>query len=438
MDINSFVIGHNKGYKQGRAKGGFLSMEENDAGGMTYELAGTESRAVDVKIAYGDEPPEDTSKLWVKTSKPSKVKLSPNKPIGEGSRDASIEDLGDVSESTMATWSSARVENKIYLFGGTATSPSSSIFCYNISTNTTSVLTETLPYAMSGIGCAAIGTKIYLFGGGTTTTNYPNILIFDTETETIADTGMKVHESTKYGCYTSVAAIGTNIYYFGGAPCTNTVDSDSTTICGWAYCFNTISNTQTFKAYILGHYASACVAIGTNIYIIGGRNSSYSVDTVICYDTETDTYTTLPYKLPSASCRMGCSVVNNKIYLFGGDSVANHILCVDPEAGTVIKLGVSMPDNHTELTAVAKDDVIYVLGLGNQRVYKFYAPLVDIVVNNNIMHICSDPLADLVTIINTDNISIDIGVSDIYKGNSDNIGKKVEAYLYKNDEWTLI
>lgn len=438
MDTFSFVIGHNKGYKKGIAKGGLLSMEENDAGGMTYKLAGAESKEVDLNIVYGDEPPEDIGKLWVKTSKPSKVKLSPNKPIGESSRDASIEDLGGISESTMATWSSARVENKIYLFGGTAASPSNSIFCYNISTNTTSVLTETLPYAMSGIGCAAIGTKIYLFGGGTTTVNYPNILIFDTETESITDTGLRVHESTKYGCYTSVAAIGTDIYYFGGAPRTNTVTSDSTTICGWVYRFNTVSNTQTFKTYILGHYASACVVIGTKVYIIGGRNSSYSIDTIICYDTETNTYTTLPYKLPSASCRMGCSVVNNKIYLFGGEGTTNHILCVDPEAGTVIKLGISMPGNHTELTAVAKDDVIYVLGLGNQHIYKFYTPFIDIAVNNNVMHICSDPLADLVTIINTDNISIDIGVSEIYKGNSDNIGELVEAYLYKNGAWTLI
>ena len=56
MDINSFVIGHSKGYNKGYSTGknlaGVVSVEENEAGGTTYELKADESG---VKLTTVDE-----------------------------------------------------------------------------------------------------------------------------------------------------------------------------------------------------------------------------------------------------------------------------------------------------------------------------------------------------------------------------------------------
>ena len=42
MDINSFVIGHSKGYNKGKSLAGVVSMEENEAGGISYEIKASE------------------------------------------------------------------------------------------------------------------------------------------------------------------------------------------------------------------------------------------------------------------------------------------------------------------------------------------------------------------------------------------------------------
>ena len=183
MDTLSFVIGHNKGYKQGRAKGGFLSMEENEAGGMTYELAGTKSEGFSLNVAYGEEPPEDTSKLWIKTSEPEYVSVVPQLPDGEiTTLDATM--LLGVSNAGVAT-----VGSKVYIFGGYYGSfCTSAIGVFDTKTQSYELLDITLPSTVESVAAAAVGTKIYLFGGlagGMSTQRFDTIDVFDTETQMV-------------------------------------------------------------------------------------------------------------------------------------------------------------------------------------------------------------------------------------------------------------
>ena len=60
--------------------------------------------------------------------------------------------------------------------------------------------------------------------------------------------------------------------------------------------------------------------LGTNIYIFGGNNGSKATDTILKFDTTTETLETLSVTLPSArQGQMGAAVGTNA-YIFGGQN----------------------------------------------------------------------------------------------------------------------
>lgn len=77
-----------------------------------------ESEGVKLNIAYGDTPPEDTSKLWIRANEPDKITF---KKEVEGAESVSLLD--------------------------------------------TYLPRNEYSYVESAMGCASVGTKIYLFGG---------------------------------------------------------------------------------------------------------------------------------------------------------------------------------------------------------------------------------------------------------------------------------
>ena len=44
---------------------------------LGFNTGKSKGGGVELNIAYGDTPPEDTSKLWVKTAEPNGVLISP-------------------------------------------------------------------------------------------------------------------------------------------------------------------------------------------------------------------------------------------------------------------------------------------------------------------------------------------------------------------------
>ena len=108
---------------------------ENIAKNVTIlGVAGTFKGGAELNIAYGNTAPEDTSKLWVKTSEPSNVLVSASQ-FGNGSLETGISSL-----PTGATGiASGVVGTKIYLFGGDSSGGRlNTINCYTISLPLTS------------------------------------------------------------------------------------------------------------------------------------------------------------------------------------------------------------------------------------------------------------------------------------------------------------
>lgn len=111
-----------------------------------------------------------------------------------------------------------------------------------------------------------------------------------------------------------------------------------------------------------------CVSaiVDDDVYIIGGENSSRSgVNTIYKYDTLSDTITTLSVTLPTTRYGMCGSLVGKKVYLFGGISasaITSMIQIFDTEAKTITNASATLPLPIKNMKCEAVGTKIYLFG----------------------------------------------------------------------------
>ena len=144
----------------------------------------------------------------------------------------------------------------------------------------------------------------------------------------------------------SLANIGSSVYIIGGSDSNSTTAVQSKNIS----CYNVLNGSLITKTAKLPMPLAStfCAAIGTKIYIFGGRETiniyqdDYNYNTnVYCYDTVTDTIETLNVKTPKSMCARnypyGCISVGTKIYTLGWFNHINNgyeIYCLDTVSNT--------------------------------------------------------------------------------------------------------
>lgn len=271
----------------------------------------------ELNIAYGDTPPEDTSKLWVKTKTPESVRISPNFDSGTtGGTDASGGGFSITSAYRHCQNCCATVGSYMYSFGGyrlyNTTRSVLSNYILKISSSVTK-LTATLPTAQADAICAAVDDKIYIFRN-----NGTDIYCFDTSDDSITTISATLPNND---IGRMCAAVGTKIYILGGLKSSQTARMD-------IYCFDTENQDEgVYEISTKLHTAcwfGGCAAVGTKIYILGGFNSSVgTLDCIQCFDTENGTTVLLSGKLHDGKYGMGCAAVGNHIVLYGGISGMN-------------------------------------------------------------------------------------------------------------------
>ena len=388
-----------------------------------------------LNIAYGEEPPEDTSKLWIKANEPENVIFSRSV---EGSNE--ISKIGNIPENAYYI-GCASVGEKVYLIGGydgsnyvdyikfydtqmgTVTETKTSTvgnglygavcgavgttvhffsgyydsygkgkysrysYAYDTLTDTKTGYEDTIIGYRLNMGYCTIGKNIYCFGGTYSSTTYQNVRVYDTEAGTISVLGATLPFSWgKMGC----VAVDENIYLLGGYNYTN---DDYTNL---IYKFN-ISTQSLEKVAVSVPVACGnmgCAAVGSKIYIFGGENADGVLNTILEFDTETETIKTLENTMPFGCARMGCVAVNDDIYLFGGY------------------------DGTTAVNTIQKFTLTQQLNQG------------DVLVKTSVKN--------LFNIINTDNSQVEIGVESVYIGNENNEAYKLEAYLHNGIGWQQI
>ena len=269
----------------------------------------------ELNIAYGDTAPEDTSKLWVNGAEPSKV-IATNQMNGS----ETLNTVNAYLPNNLSGAGCASVGDNVYIFGGRTSSSKSwtSIICkFNTKTKTLTKLDVYLPYICEGIKCASVGTNIYLFGGGiyyssSNKTYYNTILKFDTVTETITTLSATLGS---YGrAYMGCALVGSDIYIMGGSGYTSSSSSSSYTSAEIKK-FDTITETITTLSTTLPSKMNflSCASIGSDIYIFGNNSN-----VILKFNTVNKTFETLSTTFPNTISFIGVGVVGTNIYLCGG------------------------------------------------------------------------------------------------------------------------
>ena len=384
----------------------------------------------ELNIAYGDTAPTDTSKLWIKSATPTKVKVTPN-VSGAESLNSGIATL-PTATSSMAC---AAVGTKIYLFGGyTGGSRLNRIDVFDTTSSTLTTLSATLPTAASGIACAAVGTKIYLFGGSTSSSSCTKaIYLFDTTSNTITTLSESVPIAA---CDRACAAVGTKIYLFGG-------NNGSNSRYGSIHVFDTTSNTITsLSKEVPNAFNYGCAAVGTKIYLFGGYiGSTEKANWIYAFDTTSDTLTKLSATLPTAAEGIACAAVGTKIYLFGGYSGSSYLSKInvfDTTSGTLTALSASLSISAYKMACAAVGTKIYLFG-GKGNSYLSTVNKFTITISLTSGHILiASSQSNLFDLISSDSVQIESGVQNVYKGNASNEAELVDAYLHNGTNWVNV
>ena len=390
-------------------------------------FTGAGSRS-NLNVHYSDTAPTDTSKLWIKSTEPENIEFIQD-------TEQQVQGLTTLS-ATLPTAASgigtAAVGTKIYLFGGKGSGYLNTIQEFDIETKTIQTLSATLPTAASGIGTAAVGTKIYLFGGKGS--GYLNtIQEFDIETKTIQTLSATLPTAAS-GIGT--AAVGTKIYLFGGkgSGYLNTIqefDIETKTI-------QTLSATLPTAASGIG-----TAAVGTKIYLFGGRTGSSTLSYKIQeFDTETKTIQTLSATLPDTFTNdIGTAAVGTKIYLFGGhaptsNGVTYSIQEFDIETKTIQTLSATLPTAASGIGTAAVGTKIYLFG-GSGYLNTIQEFIVTFALTSGNILGQQDYNKNIFIIVQAPT-KVTIGLKNVYKGNSSNVAEFVDAYLYDGTNWVNV
>lgn len=209
----------------------------------------------------------------------------------------------------------------IYLFGGeTATSSAlNTIYVYNPTLGTVTNTGVTMKTGRCSPRAVAYGTTIYVTGGYGGTDN-SSVEAFDTTNNTIVDTGINTDLSA------GSTMVGTEDYVF--------LFGRKSIINGGIYSFEYGGRTASRQESNITTSLDYGTAVAYNglIYTIGGSDYTDDIDhrridkdVIGCYDPSRDSYSDSYIRLPHALTHMAAVTINEKIYVFGGESESNGV-----------------------------------------------------------------------------------------------------------------
>ena len=225
--------------------------------------------------------------------------------------------------------------------------------------------------ARNSLTCSAINGKVYVIGGELTGTYWgdpasPIVEAYDPVTDSWeGKTPMSIGRNS-FSCNT----VNGKIYVFGGQSHVGTINISSVEE------YDPITDSWTFKTPMPDVRAglSSCV-VNEKIYVIGGwkysgPNSYYHFREIWEYDPVNDTWDTNKALMPTGREYLTSSVVDEKIYVFGGwdESVAFKTVEMYDPATDMWDTMADMPEKRVYLSSGVVNKLIYIFGgstLGN-------------------------------------------------------------------------
>ncbi len=415
VDVPSFALGYSAGKKKGGSGGG-----------------------VELNIAYGDTPPEDTTKMWCKTSQADGVDILPVDRI---------DSLKPISK-IFAGGEAVVVDNKIYIVcpytSGSANIGENKIYCYD--TETKELLPDTLTTRDRKDQAAwHYNGKLYSFGGYTTNRMYGN-----EATITKLSDKTRTSLSTSFDGYTSGMGIGIineKVYFFGGGKDGSFV-SPTTRI---AY-FDCETDTIVPVDAVLPS-ARACVGTvvyGDKIYIIGGTINYRAQKTIYCFDTITNEIKAEAY-LPQPIWSPVCALFGDDVYIMYGKNqqgssetpTYNQNVYVYNITNNTVKEFPMKLDAMLTNPIHASVDMFYLIG-GSFADSTYGTPTDQVntirpvpIARPNCLTIETADSGVPFTIFSGQN-NVKSSVHGVYKGDAEGTAEPVETAIYNGNEWETI
>jgi hypothetical protein len=434
-----------------------VSQEANEQAGLLAELKETLQQRlagssggnkIELNIAYGDELPEDTTKLWCKTSEPSVVKISPNPNLSNHEYESTL--LPTTLPEALYGHRCCSVGNRIYIIGGTVGSSDQSnlrntIYYYDLETKEVVKVGATLSQGVYDLSCAAIGSKIYIFGGSSLIdSSYiprsssfmaKSYHCFDTETNKITTLG-----SMPFHCLTNAgtAVVDGNIFLFGGAYRTyvNTLTVPKTTSLNAIYKYDGTSLTKLSSTLPSAVSNPTVYVKDGNIYV------SISARKIVRFDPVAEAVYD-DVNLNGNLVIDACLPVVFGDYLYGFTQGATY----RENLNTFLKETVEQPriDSVACANETLHDGKVYLIGgrttasNGIRELDITIKPAEEIAGGLAVKCVTgATSLKNKFTAVRIGESDVQVRVDTVYKANSEGVFEKIEAALYKNGEWVSI
>lgn len=379
------------------------------------------SGGADLNIYYGETAPEDTSKLWIKSSEPENITFTANPE----QRINGIED-NLVLPSAMYGMCADSVGSDIYIIQGSTTSSKNTTSVYKYNTLTKVIEQETalssarLLYA----GCAAVGKNIYTFGGYNYSTFLSTIYRYNT-----LEKSWEAITSMDDPCIDpAVSAIGTKIYIFGGT-------KSSKDFLNSIQIFDTETNGISLLGTSLPEKMTqvGSAVVGTDIYLFGGYTGT-ETNNIWKFDTLTNTITTLEVTLPGIVTNCRTHVIGSKIFIF----YLNKIYEFDTLTETITELSQTLP--HLKYGAGGSiGSSAYLIGGLSQDVSRkdIVTFTVTFPLAENDILIQEGYLKNTFDLVQAPT-KVEMSAQNAYKGNANGEAEFVDAYVFNKSYWKNI
>ena len=159
----------------------------------------------------------------------------------------------------------------------------------------------------------------------------------------------------------SGAAVGSKVYLFGGKSSNGALDA--------IHVFDAETNTVTTLSTIMSTktYGMAVAAVGEKVYLFGGQSSSANsgyLGTIHVFDSKTETLTKLSATF-AATSDMAAVAIGNNIYLFGGKTSTTwspYIRVFNTESNTIYSISTNLQIEAGGMAAAAVGTKVYLFG----------------------------------------------------------------------------
>lgn len=384
----------------------------------------TSSGGAELNIHYGDTAPEDTSKLWVKTTKPESVEISPDFGYGEAVQTTGVKSGFPTSAVTC--------EDGDYLY----VAVSSTVKKYN---------KKTLEFVSNVVALSRSVINMVIFEGGLyyTASYYHSYGNSEWRDANLYYVDLNTKEETlllqyveHLGC--SLIIYNNKVYLISGGS-----ESSSQSISGyWTHTYpinNRITvydislKTQETISYSYGCWYNKCCLIGNNVFVFGGynREANSAKSNIIKVNLDTKTVTKCNAVLPIATYNMGVSNIGNYVYLSGGNKTSQIVYRYDTVNDTIEQVNVTLEHARATCATFFNGTELYLLG-SNAIVDKLQ---IDVPLSSTKLKIISDWLNNQFAVINSNSARVMIGVNKAFKGDENNKAKEVTAYVYDGVNW---